>query len=49
MTKYFGELYDKYKNDVLKPEYRGLKLHHGKRAGQVDNKEFTTSNFDDLK
>ena len=42
-------LYDKYKDEVVRPEYRGLKLHNGKKVYQIDNKEFTTSNFDDLK
>lgn len=43
------ELFDKYKDDVMRPEYRGLKLYNGKKVYQLDNKEFTTSNFDDLK
>jgi len=42
-------LYDKYKDEVTKPQYRGLKLSNGKKVYQIDNKEFTTSNFDELK
>lgn len=42
-------LYDKYKDEVVLPKYRGLKLYSGKKAYQIDNKEFTSSNFDDLK
>ena len=42
-------LFNEYKDDVVRPELRGLKLHRGKKAYQIDNKEFTTSNFDDLK
>ena len=44
-----NDMYDKYKDEVLQKKNRGLKLMNGKRASQVDNKEFTTSNFDDLK
>ena len=43
------ELFDKYRDEVTRPELRGLKLHRGRKAYQVDNKEFTTSNFDELK
>ena len=49
MTLYFNQLYEQYKDEVIKKEYRGLKLHGGKRANQLDAKEFTSSNFDDLK
>ena len=42
-------LFDKYKDEVTRPELRGLKLYNGKKIYQLDNKEFTTSNFDDLK
>ena len=34
---------------MTKPQYRGLKLANGKKVYQIDNKEFTTSNFDELK
>ena len=43
------ELYETYRDEVTKPEYRGLKLFNGRKAYQVDNREFTTSNFDNLK
>jgi len=49
MRVYYRELYDKYKDEVLNPKYRGLKLHKNKKIYQIDNKEFTSSNFDDLK
>ena len=50
MKAYFkDELYPKYKDEVLLPRYRGLKLTQGKKIYQVDDKEFTSSNFDDLK
>ena len=42
-------LYADYKTKVLQPKYRGIKLAHGKKAYQIDEKQFTTSNFDDLK
>jgi hypothetical protein len=42
-------LYDTYKDEVTKPLYRGLKLANGKKVYQIDNKEFTSSNFDELK
>ena len=46
---YYGKLYEQYKEEVVKQEYRGLKLRGGKKAYQVDNKEWTTSRFDELK
>ena len=49
MRELIEKMYDKYKDDVLMKKNRGLKLMGGKRANQLDNKEFTTSNFDDLK
>lgn len=49
MGSYYSELFDKYKDEVVNPKLRGLKLYGSKKAYQVDNKEFTTSNFDDLK
>ena len=49
MVTLMNDMYDKYKDEVLQKKNRGLKLMNGKRASQVDNKEFTTSNFDDLK
>ena len=49
INAYNRYLYDTYKDEVTKPQYRGLKLSHGKKVYQIDNKEFTTSNFDELK
>ena len=43
------ELFDKYRDHVLRRDLRGLKLYNGKKVYQLDNREFTTSNFDDLK
>jgi len=43
------ELFNKYRDEVTKPQYRGLKLYNARRIYQIDNREFTTSNFDDLK
>ena len=43
------ELFDKYHDHVLRRDLRGLKLYNGKKVYQLDNREFTTSNFDDLK
>ena len=43
------ELFASYRDEVTRPEYRGLKLFGGKKAYQIDNKEFTSSNLDDLK
>lgn len=49
MKSKYKELYEQYRDEVLSPKYRGLKLYGGKKAYQIDDKEFTTSNFDDLK
>lgn len=49
MNTFYTLLYDKYRDEVLSSKYRGLKLYAGKKAYQIDDKEFTTSNFDDLK
>ncbi len=49
IDSYYSELYLKYREEVTRPEFRGLKLYNGRKAYQVDNREFTTSNFDDLK
>ena len=49
MKKLYGDLYSKYQFEVLSPKYRGLKLKTGKKVYQIDEHEFTTSNFDDLK
>jgi hypothetical protein len=49
MDKFYRELYTQYKDEVLLPQYRGLKLHGGKTPSQIDNKELTSSNLDDLK
>ena len=45
----YRSLYDKYRDEVLSPRYRGLKLKTGKKVYQIDEREFTSSNFDDLK
>eukprot|EP00347_Sterkiella_histriomuscorum_P000183 403376861 len=42
-------LYNEYKDEVVNPKYRGLKLYKNKKVYQIDNREFTSSNFDDLK
>jgi len=31
MEKFYRELYGQYKDEVLDPKYRGLKLYDGKR------------------
>ncbi|CDW76649.1 UNKNOWN [Stylonychia lemnae] len=49
MSIYYKELFDKYKDEVLDPQFRGLKLHKQKKIYQIDQKEFTSSKFDDLK
>ena len=50
MKEYYdAHLYPKYKDEVLLPKYRGLKLTKGKKAYQIDDKGLTSSNFDDLK
>ena len=49
MRKYYNELYPKYKDEVVLQKYRGLKMTQGKKVYQIDNKSFTSSNFDDLK
>jgi hypothetical protein len=49
MKKLYTELYDEYKDEVLSPEHRGKKLFDGKKSYQIDQPEFTSSNFDDLK
>ena len=49
MKSNYKQLYEQYRDEVLSPKYRGLKLYGGKKAYQIDEKEFTTSNFDDLK
>lgn len=49
MRDFYTELYTNYKDEVLSPEHRGKKLFDGKKSYQVDNSEFTSSNFDDLK
>ena len=49
MDKIYRELYTKYRYEVLSPKYRGLKLKTGKKVYQVDEREFPSGNFDDLK
>ena len=49
MKSLYRSLYQKYQYEVLSPRDRGLKLKTGKRVYQVDDKDFTSSNFDDLK
>ena len=49
MRTLYRDLYSKYRYEVLSPKYRGLKLKTGKKVYQIDDKEFTSSNFDDLK
>ena len=49
MKLLYNGLYEKYRYEVLSPKYRGLKLKSGKKVYQVDEKEYTSSNFDDLK
>lgn len=49
MKAYYRHLFATYKDEVLSPEHRGKKLFGGKKSYQVDDKEFTSSNFDDLK
>jgi len=49
MDKFYRELYTQYRDEVLLPQYRGLKLHGGKTPSYIDNKEHTSSNLDDLK
>ena len=49
MKNCYSKMYEQYGDEVLSPKYRGLKLYGGKKAHQIDDKEFTSSNFDDLK
>ena len=49
MERTFRELFAKYKDEVVNPKYRGMKLYDNKKAYQIDNNEFTSSNYDDLK
>ena len=49
MKTLYRELYENYRYEVLSPKYRGLKLKTGKKVYQIDDREFTSSNFDDLK
>ena len=49
MFKTYSELYEEYKDEVLSPKHRGKKLLDGKKAYQIDDPDFTSSNFDDLK
>lgn len=49
MGTMYDELYAKYQYEVLSPKYRGLKLKPGKKVDQIDDREFTSGNFDDLK
>ena len=49
MKNLYQDLYAKYQHEVLSPKHRGLKLKTGKRSYQIDEKEFTSSRFDDLK
>ena len=32
MSTYYKELYDKYKDEVVNPKYRGLKLYNNKKV-----------------
>ena len=36
MNIYYKELFDKYKDEVTNPKYRGLKLFKNKKVYQVD-------------
>ena len=45
----YRKIFDTYKNDVLDEKFRGLKLFGGKHVNKVVEKEFTTSNLDELK
>ena len=49
MNVLYRDLYEKYRDEVLSPRYRGLKLKTGSKAYQIEEKQFTSSNFDDLK
>ena len=49
MDKLYRKLYTKYRYEVLSPKYRGLKLKTGKKVYQIDEREFPSGNFDDLK
>jgi len=50
MNEYYRkDLYPRYRDEALLQKYRGLKLTKGRKVYQIDNREFTSSNFDDLK
>lgn len=49
LKKLQTEIFLKYQYEVIDPKYRGLKLSQGKKAYQMDNKDFTSSNLEDLK
>ena len=45
----FTSIYKQNMKEVQDQKFRGLKLYRGKHANKIDNKDFTTSNLDDLK
>ena len=45
----FSLIYNNYKKDVQNSQLRGLKLYRGKHVDKVSDREFTTSNLDDIK
>ena len=49
LDKYYRELYAEYKDEVLLPQYRGLKLYNGKTLNQLDDPKHSNGNFEDLK
>ena len=45
----FNHIYETYKKDTLDSKYKGLKLYRGKHMNKIQEREFTTSNLEDLK
>ena len=45
----FQTIFNNYKDEVTKERLRGLKLYRGKHVNKVEEREFTTSNLDDIK
>ena len=45
----YSLIYDRYKDIVTQGSYRGIKAYKGKHVNKIMEREFTSSNLDDLK
>ena len=45
----YSNIYESYKDQVNKKDFRGLKLYRGKHLNKIQDREYTTSNLDELK